>query len=207
MSFDIVTFGSATQDIFARSKDFRIIDYADFVSKRALAVEAGSKIYLDDLVVASGGGGTNAAATFALQGLKTAYVGLLGGDSAGREILKELDDLGIDCSFVGVTDKVGTPVSIILSAEGRERTILVYEGASHFITKDDIPWDSIKDSRWFYISSLAGESGKIFEPIISFAKENNINLAVNPGYQQLTQDLPILQRLLNKIDILIVNQQ
>lgn len=205
--FDIVTFGSATQDIFARSKEFKFIKCADFLTKKALAVEAGSKIYLEDLVFASGGGGTNTAATFVFQGLNTAYVGLLGGDSAGREILKELTDLGINCKFIRITDKVRTPVSIILSAEGRERTILVYEGASHFLTKDDIPWDSIKDTKWFYVSGLAGESSKVFELIINFAKENNIKLAVNPGYKQLTQDLQILKHLLNKIDILIINQQ
>ncbi len=207
MNFDVVTFGSATQDIFVRSKDFKIIDSPEFLTNKALAVEAGSKVYVDDLVFASGGGGTNTAATFALQGLKTAYVGLVGNDSSGRELIRELVELGINCDFIRITDKAKTPVSVILSVPEKERSILVYEGASHLLTREDVPWEEAKNSQWIYMSGLAGESAKVFEIIINFAKENNIKLAVNPGHDQLTKDLVILKSLLGKIDILLVNQE
>lgn len=223
--FDVVTFGSATRDLFVRSKEFKILESGECVTGRALAVEAGGKIYVDDLVFATGGGGTNCAATFALQGLKTAYVGLIGNDPGGLEIFRELNDLGVDCNFIKTTEKAKTPYSIILSApakraqgeagkgdrsEGRasgERSILVYEGASHLLTVGDIPFDQIKQAGWFYLSGLSGESSKIFEPIIKFAVDNKIKLAVNPGHDQLTKDLHILKGLLNKIDILLVNQE
>lgn len=205
--FDVITFGSATRDIFVRSKIFKILDSAEFISGKALAVGAGSKIYIDDLVFSSGGGGANCAATFALQGLKTAYMGLVGNDAGGRELFKELDDLGVDCSFIKVIGKAKTPYSIILSAPGQERSILVYEGASHLLSQDDIPWVGIKDTKWFYLSGLSGESAKVFEPIIKFACENKIKLAVNPGKDQMEKDLKILKKLAGEIDILIVNQE
>lgn len=205
--FDVVTFGSATRDIFLRSKDFKIIESADFASGRALAVGAGAKVYVDDLVFATGGGGTNCAATFALQGLKTAYVGLVGKDVGGREIIKELEELGVAVNFVETADKTKTPYSVILSAPERERSILVYEGASHLLSEGDVPWDEIKSAAWFYIAGLSGESAKVFEPLINFAAENKIKVAVNPGHDQLTRDLEILKSLLNKIDVLLVNQE
>ena len=204
--FNIITFGSATRDIFLRSKDFKIIDGADFVSGKALALDAGSKIYIDDLIFATGGGGTNSAATFALQGLKTAYAGLIGDDVGGKEILKELENLKISTEFVKTTSKAKTPYSIILSA-GAERTILVYEGASHLLDKNGIDWGKIKKSKWFYVSGLSGKSSEVFEPLVNFAAENKIKLAVNPGRDQLTKDLAVLKKLLSKIDILIVNQE
>jgi len=205
-SFDIITFGSATRDIFLRSKDFKLIDCADFVSGKAMALGAGSKVYLDDLIFASGGGGTNVAATFALQGLKTAYAGLVGEDAGGKDILEELKNLKISTDFVKKTSKAKTPYSIILSS-GRERTILVYEGASHLLSESDIDWNKIKKTKWFYVSGLSGESSKLFEKIINFAADNKIKLAVNPGHDQLTNNLEILKKCLNKIDILIVNQE
>ncbi len=205
--FDVVTFGSATRDIFARSKDFKIIDSAEFASGKALAVGAGSKVYIEELIFASGGGGANCAATFALQGLKTAYVGLIGKDSDGLELFRELSGLGVDCSLISVTDKADTPCSIILSATGKERSILVREGASHFLSRDDVPWNEIRNSAWFYIAGLSGESAKVFEPIVNFAAENKIKLAVNPGHDQMTRDLEVLKKLLGKIDILISNQE
>lgn len=205
--FDVVTFGSATRDIFVRSKDLKIIESPEFLTGKGLAVEAGAKVYIEELVFASGGGGGNSAATFALQGLKTAYVGLIGNDPGGLEIFKELSNFGVDCTFLKTTDKAGTPYSIILSAPGKERSILVYGGASYRLMVDDMPWGKIKDAKWIYIAGLSGESAKVFEPIVNFAAENKIKLAVNPGHDQLTKDLEILKKLLNKIDILFVNQE
>lgn len=205
--FDIITFGSATRDIFVRSKDFKILDGADFVSGKALAVGAGDKVYVEEIIFSSGGGGTNTAATFVLQGLKTAYVGLVGHDLAGREAIRELHKIGVFCDFIKITDKASTPVSVVLSVPGGERSILVYEGASHLLTEADIPWQKIKKAKWFYLSGLAGESAKVFELIINFAFANKIKLAVNPGHDQLTKDLAILKTSLEKIDILILDQE
>ncbi len=204
--FDIITFGSATRDLFLRSKDFKIIDCADFVSGKALALSAGSKVYLDDLIFATGGGGTNSAATFALQGLKTVYAGLVGDDASGEEIVGELKNFGVKTDLVKKRKGAKTPFSVILSS-GRERTILVYEGASHLLSQEDIDWGKIKKTKWFYISGLSGDSAKVFEPLINFATERKIKLAVNPGKTQLTANLEILKKCLDKIDILIVNQE
>lgn len=205
--YDIITFGSATQDIFVRSKNFKIISSPDFLTGKGLSIEAGSKVYIEELVFASGGGGTNSAAFFALQGLKVAYVGLVGSDLAGQEIIKELKKLDVICDFIKITNQAKTPHSIILSAPAKERSILVYEGASHLLTELDVPWNKIKKTKWFYLSGLSGQSARVFAPIINFARENNIKLAVNPGHDQLTKDLKVLKSLLNKIDILIVNQE
>jgi len=229
--FDVITFGSATRDIFVRSKEIKVINSQEFITGKALAVEAGGKIYVDELVFATGGGGTNCATTFALQGLKTAYVGLIGNDPGGLEIFRELNNLGVNCSFIKTTEKAKTPYSIILSSPrnsaqltsepasqarqssqdksvmGGERSILVYEGASHLLAEEDVPWNEIKQAKWFYLSGLSGESSKVFEPIISFAAANKIKVAVNPGHDQLTKDLLVLKNLLSKIDILLVNQE
>lgn len=205
--YDIVTFGSATRDIFVRSREFKIIDSPEFLTGKALAVEAGGKIYVEELVFTTGGGGTNCAAAFALQGLKVAYVGLIGNDSGGLEIFRELNEMRVDCNFIKTTEIAQTPHSIILSAPNKDRSILVYEGASHRLTLADIPFEQIKQTKWFYLSGLAGESAKTFEPIIKFAADNKIKIAVNPGHDQLTGDLDILRSLLHKIDILLVNQE
>lgn len=204
---DITTFGSATHDIFVRSKEFKFIDSQEFITGKGLAVEAGGKVYVEELVFATGGGGTNSAATFALQGLKAAYVGLIGNDQGGLEVFRELNDLGVDCNFIKTTSKAGTPNSIVLSAPGKDRSILVYEGASHLLSLEDIPFEQIKHSKWFYIAGLSGESAKMFEPIVNFAADNKIKLAVNPGHDQLVKDLDVLKRLLGKIDVLLVNQE
>ncbi|MDD2730927.1 MAG: carbohydrate kinase family protein [Candidatus Portnoybacteria bacterium] len=204
--FDVITFGSATFDIFARSKNLKIIDCADFPNGKAMAIGAGAKVYIEEMVFASGGGGTNSAATFARQELETAYVGLVGEDANGRELLQEMAKLGANTSFMKITKLAKTPCSIILSG-GEERSILVFEGASHLLAESDIDWRKIKKTKWFYVAGLSGESSKVFGKIIDFAKENGIKVAVNPGKEQLGRDLADLKKLLPKIDILLVNQE
>ncbi len=205
--YDVITFGSATRDIFVRSKNIKVIDSAEFLTGKAIAVGAGSKVYVEELAFASGGGGTNCAVTFSFQGFKTAYVGLVGNDVGGKEIIKELENLGVDASFIKITEKAKTPYSIILSAFGKERSILVFEGASHLLGLDDVPWNKIKKTKWVYIAGLSGGAAKVFEPLVEFCAKNKIKLAVNPGHDQLTGGVEILKKFLPKIDILIVNQE
>jgi ribokinase len=203
--FDIVTFGSATRDLFLKSKDFKTLKSKEFITGQGLCFNLGSKIYLDDLFFATGGGGTNTAVTFAGQGLKTAYVGRAGDDPGGKAILDELDKFRIR-GFVSVDRKIKTAYSIILSVSKKERTILVYNGACHYLTTGEIPFKELK-SKWFYIAGLSGESKETLLPIISFAKKNKIKVALNPGAAQLSLGLSGLKDILTTVDVLILNQE
>jgi len=109
-------------------------------------------------------------------------------------------------SQVKISEKARTPYSIILSG-GSERSILVYEGASHLLTDEDIDWVKIRQAKWFYIAGLSGESAKVFGALVNFAAKNGIKVAVNPGKEQLSTDIDLLKSLLPKIKILIVNQE
>lgn len=203
--FDIVTFGSATRDLFLRSKDFKIVKSGEFETGEGIGLNLGSKIYLDDLFFATGGGGTNTAATFAGQGLKTAYVGKIGDDPGGKAIKDELKELKVD-SFVVEDKEHRTGYSIILSVSQKERTILVYSGACHYLSKEEIPFNKLK-TKWFYIAGLSGDSAEALVPIIEFAKKNNIKVALNPGAAQLKLGLSGLKEILNTVDVLLLNQE
>ncbi len=205
--FDIITFGSATRDMFVISKDFQAVKSDDFVTGKGVCAPSGSKIYVEDIVFASGGGATNCAATFALQGLKVACVTKIGDDTGGQAILDELQKLGVNSGFVNKDKKFKTAYSVILSIPQGERTILVYEGACHQFKKEEIFWTEIAQAKWFYVSGLAGSSAEIFEPLINYAFENKIKIAVNPGEAQLKLGIDKLEPLLNKIDIFILNKE
>jgi len=203
--FDIVTFGSATRDLFIRSKDFKTLKNKEFITGQGICFNSGSKIYLDDLFFATGGGGTNTAATFSMQGLKTAYVGMVGKDTGGRAIKEELRDLKIT-GFISEDDKFKTAYSIIVSVSLKERTILVYNGACHYLETKDIPFTKLK-AKWFYIAGLSGKSAQTLLPIINFAQKNKIKVALNPGATQLNPGLNKLKNILDTVDVLLLNQE
>ena len=64
--FDVLTIGSATEDVFLTLADSKIIRVEDDSEERAyLALEYGAKIRTSDVVIETGGGATNTAVTFA----------------------------------------------------------------------------------------------------------------------------------------------
>jgi ribokinase len=206
--YDIITFGSATRDTFLKIKKdtFRILE-GEFPEARALCFPLGSKIFIEGLHVSSGGGGTNSACAFANQGFKTAYCGKIGNDKRGEAMLEDLKKFKVDVSFVKKDKKHLSAYSIVISLPQEERTILIYRGACHFVQKQDIPFAKIKKTKWFYLAPLSGESAQLFGPLVKFAKENNINVASNPGNSQLSLEPKILNPILAQIDVLILNEE
>lgn len=207
--FDVITFGSATRDTFLKlnSENHKIINNDKFVTGKGLCFSLGSKIKIDDILVSSGGGGTNTAATFALQGLKTAYVGKVGNDKRGEALIDELKKLKIDTRFVKKDKIHPTAYSVIFSAPSGLGSILVYRGACHFLTKKDIPFEKIKKTKWLYLAPLKDSLIDCFGPLVDFAKKNNIKVMANLGIPQIEMGKRKLNPILAKIDILNVNQE
>jgi ribokinase len=205
--FDIITFGAAIQDIYIKPEKFKILGSSKFATGKGVCFNLGSKIDIEDMQFYSGGGGTNTASSFAKQGFLTAFCGAVGLDISGTSLIDELSRLNIDIRFIKRFSEKATSHSVILSGLKEDRTIFVYKGASELLKEEMIPWNDIKETRWFYLAPLAGELCNNFEPIVNFAKENNIKIAVNPGNSQLSLSKKTLKKIFAKVNILILNQE
>jgi len=204
---DIITFGSATKDIFIKTKNVKVLnDKKNFITGKGVCFNLGSKVDIEEMDFASGGGGTNTAVEFANQGFRVAYCGCLGNDLSAHEIINELKAFNIDTSFIVRTDKKATNHSIVLEGIDSDRTILVYRGASEELRKEDIMWDKIQ-AKWFYIAPLSGKLFNIFDHLLDFAVKNNIKVALNPGSTMLTLPPAKIKEVLKKVDILLLNQE
>ena len=204
--FDIITFGSATWDVFIKPGEFKKIKDKSFITGKGICFNLGSKVDVSEVSFASGGGGTNTATTFSNQGFKVAYCGKVGDDISGHEIIDELKRRKIDTSFIVKTKEKPTNHSIVINAVNDERTILVYRGASEILARKEIPFEKLKAS-WIYLSPLSGELSHLFEPIIDYARKNSIKVAANLGNSQLYLKKEILKRVLKNLDVLILNQE
>lgn len=204
--YDVITFGSATQDVFLKSSGFtEIKEEKKFFNHKGVCFALGGKVPISEIEFASGGGGTNTAFTFKKQGYKVAYCGMIGNDYAGKEIKNEFEKNKISTDLISFTEKKHTNYSIILSTK-RDRTALVYRGASEEMKKTDIPWRRL-NAKWFYIAPLSGKLSVIFESLLTFAKKQKIKIAINPGNSQLLIPREKLKKFLNMADVLILNQE
>ena len=207
--FDIITFGSATIDTFLKleDKDYSILKRSKFTTEKAFCMPLGTKLLISDSNIFSGGGGTNTACTFSKQGFKVTYVGKVGDDKNGEHLIEELKKFKVGTEFIKKDKKEVTAFSIILSTSIGERTALVHRGACHFMKKDDVPWNKIKKTKWFYLGPLSVETSKLFKPLVDFAKKNNIKVAANLGNSQIKLGQKVLKPILSNLDVLILNKE
>lgn len=202
--FDVITFGSATRDIFVKTPTLRSGGHDTHPQHQEVCLPLGAKIDVEEIQFLTGGGGMNTAVTFARQGLSTAFCGAIGRDDFGKEIMAKLRQEKIYRSFVVTTEKKLTNQSVIILGDSHDRTILAYRGAADLMTEKEVPWKKLKTA-WIYVAPVTGALAENLKILITFAREKNINIALNPSMFQLS--LPDIQHIVSQVDVLVMNQE
>jgi len=204
--FDVITFGSAAWDVFMDMPPKYVRKDAKLITGRGFGFNMGSKIDVPQTRFAVGGGGVNTATTFARQGFKTAYCGMVGDDIPGREVVEHLKRLGIDAGFINKTQERATNNSVVLNAAGEDRVIFVYRGASELLESKNLAWERL-NAKLFYLAPLSGRLCRLTEKITAHAKKSGAIVAANLGNSQLAMGRACIKSLLARIDILILNKE
>ena len=198
----VLAIGAATQDVFvsgkslAAKRDVRTHQYVEMLP-------VGEKLELDEVHFDTGGGAHNAAVTFARQGLKASFVGKIGHDPAGAEVLRVMRREKVAIDHIATDSKLATGYSVLLLTPTGERTVLVYRGASSHMRGKDFRIPRL-DADWFYITSLAGNLD-LLKALMQQAKARGAQVAFNPGSGELKQTTK-LRKLLGDISVLIANR-
>ncbi|MEI6510969.1 MAG: carbohydrate kinase family protein [Candidatus Uhrbacteria bacterium] len=203
--YDIIAIGSGMRDVFLLSDQFRLIANADFEGGKAECVALGSKIEVNDIVLTTGGGATNAAVTFARLGLKTAAICRIGDDAGGRDVIEDLKKEGVATALIRRVAKGVTGYSTLLTASNGERTALTYRGVSGTLGSADVPFAKCK-ARWFYVTSLAGNVA-LARKIATHAKSSGASVAWNPGRKEIEQGLGAIKAILPNVRVLQLNKE
>jgi len=206
-SFDILTIGSATQDVFVRSKDWEeeVDPYAPSGIDACLPM--GGKLNIQELFLGTGGGATNAAATFGSLGFHVAAISRVGKDPIADFVRAELKKFNVDTSHFQIDKKHYTGYSIILLSKAGHRSILSYRGASATMKAVEFSWKKkpIK-TKWLYLSSFGGRT-ELLKPVFAFAKKQKARIAWNPGMRELKKGPHSLAPFLKQTDVLQINRE
>lgn len=198
----IVTIGKATQDVFLKSAEA----FEEFVDNgvKYEQIPVGKKLDLNEVIFSTGGNVTNAAVTFARQGLGSKYAWCIGNDVPSETILQSLDREGVDTSAVYQGAQFKASYSVILMLEGGERTILNYRGTMPTAQSPELDLSVVEQGDWLYISSLGDM--ELLEKIITRAAENDVKVMLNPAGVEL-QNTEKLKVLLEDVEVLTVNKE
>ncbi|MEK7094625.1 MAG: carbohydrate kinase family protein [Patescibacteria group bacterium] len=202
MPYDVITVGAAVLDVYLESDAFKVEKRNSKSGSRACFL-LGEKVEVRKPTFSSGGGATNAAATFAHLGFRVGCVAKIGNDHSGHIISKDLELHGVHTDLLVRCADETTGYPTLLTAPNGERTAMVFRGASGSLSSKDIPWSHIR-ANWLYITSLNGDF-LLFEKLLNHAISHGIKVAWNPGVRELESERAKIIKLISKVDLTLLN--
>ena len=202
--FDVITVGSATVDVFARTEFCEMI--RDKKKEECIAYPVGSKILIKELILSSGGGGTNAAVALSRLGHKVAFLGKMGTFENSHRVILDLQKEHVNTSLIIRKPNSRTGYSIILDSIKHDRTILVFRGSNNDLRYNEVKASKLK-AKWFYFSTMMGQSYKTLEKLALYAEKNKIKIMFNTSSYLAKKGIPYLRPILKRTDILVLNKE
>lgn len=205
---DVITIGSATMDVFVECDDATVVSVSS-ISKKSefMSYPYGAKIEISAFASQVGGGGVNTATNFANLGLSTSAIFKVGDDIYSQGIFEFFAKRNVNLSSV-VQDKTdSTGFSIILTSFEGDRTVLAHRGANAHLKKEEIDFEAIKNAKLLYIAPLNGDSNKVLDTIVQFAKDNGTFVCFNAGTTGIKKGFNYLKRILESAQIVVMNKE
>lgn len=202
--FDVLSVGDVVTDAFIKLLD----DKAEITQdgdKKNLAMEFATKIPFDHKEVCPGvGNAPNAAVNFAKLGLKSGMVANVGGDSAGRDIIAELTNKGVDTRYVHINPQNVSNYHFVLWYK-EERTILIkheeYDYHWPHLRPDEVP-------KWIYFSSISEHALDFHDELADWLdKYSDVKLAFQPGTFQMAAGAERLKSIYARSEIVACNRE
>ena len=180
----ILTVGSANMDVVTPLRQLPV---------------PGETILVDDVTLVPGGKGANAAVAAARMGGEVRFVGCVGDDAFGGQLLSALQNDGIDTQGVAVsTSSTGTAV-ILLDQLSGQNSILVGPGANAEVEAPDDPeWYAWGDILMLQLEIPVATALQAAQR----ARQQGVRVLLDPA--PASADLP--EELLNAVDILVPNE-
>ena len=203
--YDVITVGSSTVDVFAKTEfmeEIKIMNKKEVTN--LLAYPIGSKILVNELIFSTGGGGTNTAVSLARLGNKVAWLGVLGNDENANFIVNDLSKEKVD--ILAYREKGLSGYSLILDSLEHDRTILAYKGVNDYFNYNKVNLNKLK-TNWFYFSSMMNDAFKSLVKLAKFAEKNKIKIAFNISEYLAKKGAYYLKDILSRTDLFVLNYE
>ena len=161
---------------------------------------------VEEMYVGPGGSAANTIYALARLGISTGFIGAVGDDGEGRELVSALSKAGVDVSPIAI--KPGSPTGTILGLvdnRGR-RTLYPYPGANALLAREDIDIDYVNQASYLHLSSFVQEEQLRLQLEIVKGLSPPVRLSLAPGALYARQGLEALQPLLKRSHILFLNR-
>lgn len=104
-----------------------------------------------------GGAPCNVLAMLNKLGRKTAFIGKVGDDQFGRILKRTIEDLGVESSGLVLDSEIHTTLAFVHTLPDGDREFSFYRkpGADMMLTKEEVDYDLIRQSKIFHFGTLS----------------------------------------------------
>jgi 2-dehydro-3-deoxygluconokinase len=143
--------------------------------------EKDRQVIVPNMYLTTGGSACNTAIACSRLGLKTRFIGKLGGDNFSKFLLKSLKDIGVETK-IKISKKEKTGVTFALTVKD-SRSFITYKGTNNTLKVADIPLKYI-EGKVFVLSgyNLLNDLRKDAEKLFEYAKKNKMITALDPNW-------------------------
>lgn len=185
-TLDVISVGAALIDMVAMVERFPQTD---------------DEVYVPELTIGSGGSAANFAVACSRLGLKTGFIGKIGDDFLGDQLIRDFEREGVDIQGVVRTSKIHTGMVYIPVDPDGNRRMFAFSGAANILTPEDLEDSYINSTRLLYVASL--KNIPVLESAAELAKRKGILVSLNPGALIAEQGFENTRKLLSTTDIYI----
>jgi len=150
----------------------------------------GETVIGDKFYEGGGGKGSNQAIAAALMGVKSRFIGKIGGDKYGRDALDLYARVGVSSELVKIDDSTHSGISVIIIDKDGHNLISVVPGANFKLSQQDIDdvLNEIQDS--FVVGFQLENNFEIVEYAIKKVSARGLKILLDPApARELPNDL------------------
>lgn len=154
-----------------------------------------------------GGSVANSLKAMSVLGISAGFAGKVGDDVEGLKFKAELKDYGVE-SLLATDSAAPTACTLILVHDDGEKSMCGKMGASKFIYPQDIDWTAAEQAKLIFVEGYwLDHNAETVRKIFDFAFSRGIKTALTLSDPIIVREnLPTLETLLPKIDIVLGNE-
>ncbi|HCW34781.1 ribokinase [Staphylococcus sciuri] len=165
MSKEIITMGSINQDIFVNADQYP---------------KLGDTVWVKSVNNQPGGKGANQAISLSKIGNEVRFIGAVGQDNQGQNMLDNLKKYGVNTEYISIKDDINTGTFIVILDGNGENTMLGTLGANNYLTELEIKNAFENTDAQYFLLQLETNKDAI-EKSIEIAKQKDIKIILDPA--------------------------
>jgi len=162
--------------------------------------------YIKDFDMNPGGSAANTIIGLSRLGVSTSYIGKVADDEEGEILEMNLISEGVFVNNL-IEAEIGNSGKVLgFIDENGERALYVDAGVNDEIKIDEIDIDQVNTAKILHFSSFFGDSFNTQNELIDYIPDSMI-LSLDPGMFYAKKGINALKRLLNRTNILLINEK